>query len=153
MVPITNHIKKHNLVLCNHIIHNVQAFNILCYWHIRNYFHQKCDNFMKANNELGELCNNLSIKGIHNVHSWNLKHSEVSNYDAEITIPFVLVLYCIVSNICYLVEKINHPFINQHKNRIMTNIIEQQFGLLVLIFGTRKKCLQFAICNSQFCGT
>ena len=71
----------------------------------------------------------------------------------RITIPFVLVLYCIVSNICYLVEKINHPFINQHKNRIMTNIIEQQFGLLVLIFGTRKKCLQFAICNSQFCGT
>ena len=54
-----NHIKRHNLFLCNHIIYNVQAFNILCCWHIRKYFHQKCDNFMKANNKLVKLRNNL----------------------------------------------------------------------------------------------
>ena len=161
VVLIINHIKKYNLFLCNHIIHNMQAFNISCYWHIRKYFYQRFDNFMKADNEWGKLCNNLSLKRIHNIHSWNLTHSEVlivkcySNatliwyfhfritpyYDAEIIVPFALLLYFIVSNICYLVERVNYPFINRHTNRIMTNIIEPKFGLLFLIFGTRKKCL------------
>lgn len=74
VVLIINHIKKWNLVLCNHIIYNVLAFDILCYWHIRKYFHQKFNKFMKANDEWSKLCNNLSIKGIHNIHSSNLKH-------------------------------------------------------------------------------
>ena len=64
-----NHIKRHNLFLCNHIIHNMQSFNISCYWHIRKYFYQRFDNFMKADNEWGKLCNNLSLKRIHNIHS------------------------------------------------------------------------------------